>query len=100
MPRCHTGIYDIVMHTARFSMRICCYDTRPLCCCSHRYPTPFKSAGSTTPFWYSVDVGPAHIIMVRTCMQVPLVQVDRAFVCVCGRPQRCPPCSCVSMAGD
>ena len=32
---------------------------------SHRYPTPFKSAGSTTPFWYSVDAGPAHIIFVR-----------------------------------
>ncbi len=32
----------------------------------HRYPTPYVSSGSTTPFWYSVDVGPTHIIMVRT----------------------------------
>ena len=32
---------------------------------SHRYPTPFASAGSTAPFWYSVDAGPAHIIFVR-----------------------------------
>ena len=35
---------------------------------SHRYPTPFKSAGSTTPFWYSVDAGPAHIIFVRAAL--------------------------------
>ena len=32
---------------------------------SHRYPTPWQSANSTSPFWYSVDVGPTHIIVVR-----------------------------------
>ena len=37
------------------------------CClpCRYRYPTPYVSAGSDSPFWYSVNAGAAHIIMVR-----------------------------------
>ncbi|KAB1207328.1 Purple acid phosphatase 2 [Morella rubra] len=30
---------------------------------SHRYHTPYAAAGSTSPFWYSIKRGPAHVIV-------------------------------------
>ncbi|KAL6603975.1 hypothetical protein ACP70R_044336 [Stipagrostis hirtigluma subsp. patula] len=30
---------------------------------THRYPTPYQAAGSSEPFWYSVKLASAHIIV-------------------------------------
>jgi hypothetical protein len=30
---------------------------------SHRYPTPHRASGSSEPYWYSVKMGPAHVIV-------------------------------------
>jgi hypothetical protein len=38
----HNGIESVAYHT--------------------RYPTPYAAAGSASPLWWSLDVGPAHII--------------------------------------
>ena len=27
-----------------------------------RYPTPYAASGSASPLWWSMDVGPAHVI--------------------------------------
>ncbi|GJM95041.1 hypothetical protein PR202_ga11735 [Eleusine coracana subsp. coracana] len=33
---------------------------------THRYPTPYRAAGSTEPFWYSVKIGSAHIVVLAS----------------------------------
>ncbi|CAN6335265.1 unnamed protein product [Urochloa humidicola] len=33
---------------------------------SHRYRTPYLAAGSSEPYWYSVKIGPAHIIVLSS----------------------------------
>ncbi|XP_062204349.1 purple acid phosphatase 2-like [Phragmites australis] len=33
---------------------------------THRYPTPYRAAGSTEPFWYSVKLASAHVIVLSS----------------------------------
>ncbi|KAF2909021.1 hypothetical protein DAI22_12g225200 [Oryza sativa Japonica Group] len=33
---------------------------------THRYPTPYRAAGSTEPFWYSVKIASAHVIVLAS----------------------------------
>ncbi|CAD6261646.1 unnamed protein product [Miscanthus lutarioriparius] len=33
---------------------------------THRYPTPWKASESSEPYWYSVKLGPAHIIVLSS----------------------------------
>ncbi|KAG0521966.1 hypothetical protein BDA96_08G207500 [Sorghum bicolor] len=33
---------------------------------THRYPTPWKASQSSEPYWYSVKLGPAHIIVLSS----------------------------------
>ena len=33
---------------------------------AHRYPTPYRASGSSEPYWYSVKLGPAHIIVLSS----------------------------------
>ncbi|RLM99425.1 purple acid phosphatase 2-like [Panicum miliaceum] len=33
---------------------------------THRYPTPYRASGSSEPYWYSVKLGPAHIIVLSS----------------------------------
>ncbi|CAL4890661.1 unnamed protein product [Urochloa decumbens] len=64
-------------------------ETTPFKPFSHRYPTPYLAAGSTEPFWYSVKLGSAHVIVLAsysaygkytpqwTWLQEELKRVDR-----------------------
>ena len=51
-------------------------------CAGTAYPTPYLSAGSDTPFWYSVNAGGAHIIMVSTLVS-GLRGVDCSIISEC-----------------
>lgn len=33
---------------------------------THRYQTPFESSGSTEPYWYSIKMASAHIIVMAS----------------------------------
>ncbi|KAF8763072.1 hypothetical protein HU200_008923 [Digitaria exilis] len=41
-------------------------ETTPFKPFAHRYPTPYLAAGSSEPYWYSVKLGPAHIIVLSS----------------------------------
>ncbi|KAM1264467.1 hypothetical protein ACFX2J_034270 [Malus domestica] len=41
-------------------------ETKPFKPYKHRYTTPFKASGSTAPFWYSVKIASAHIIVLSS----------------------------------
>lgn len=64
-------------------------ETTPFKPFTHRYPTPHRAAGSTEPFWYSVKIASAHVIVLAsysaygkytpqwTWLQDELKKVDR-----------------------
>ncbi|EOA30512.1 hypothetical protein CARUB_v10013635mg [Capsella rubella] len=41
-------------------------ENRPFKPFTHRYRTPYRSSGSTEPFWYSIKRGPAYIIVLAS----------------------------------
>ncbi|XP_010489216.1 PREDICTED: purple acid phosphatase 10 [Camelina sativa] len=41
-------------------------ENRPFKPFKHRYRTPYRSSGSTEPFWYSIKRGPAYIIVLAS----------------------------------
>ena len=41
-------------------------ETTPFKPFAHRYPTPHRAAGSTEPFWYSVRLGSAHVVVLAS----------------------------------
>ncbi|KAG2631070.1 hypothetical protein PVAP13_3KG571100 [Panicum virgatum] len=41
-------------------------ETTPFKPFAHRYPTPHRAAGSTEPFWYSVRLASAHVIVLAS----------------------------------
>ncbi len=65
----------------------------------YRYPTPYVSAGSDSPFWYSVNAGGAHIIMVSLWCRSRRALVLSMALCLWPataqvRSGRCPNASC------
>lgn len=64
-------------------------ETTPFKPFAHRYPTPYRAAGSTEPFWYSVKVASAHVVVLASYsaygkytpqwawLQAELARVDR-----------------------
>ncbi|KQK13354.1 purple acid phosphatase 2 [Brachypodium distachyon] len=66
-------------------------ETTPFKPFRNRYPTPFRSSKSTQPFWYSVKMGPAHVIVLSSYsaygkytpqwawLQAELARVDRSI---------------------
>ncbi|XP_010530813.1 PREDICTED: purple acid phosphatase 10 [Tarenaya hassleriana] len=57
-------IWTVGNHELDFAPEI--GETRPFKPFSHRYRTPYRSSGSTEPFWYSIKRGPAHIIVLAS----------------------------------
>mmetsp|Transcript_29985 Transcript_29985/g.84598 ORF Transcript_29985/g.84598 Transcript_29985/m.84598 type:complete len:566 (+) Transcript_29985:117-1814(+) len=58
---------------------------------TERYPSPWRSSGSSSPLWYSIDIGPMHLISLagsyspigpytaqRRWLEKDLVAVDRS----------------------
>jgi len=41
-------------------------ETEPFKPFKHRYHVPYKASGSTEPFWYSVKIASAHIIVLAS----------------------------------
>ncbi|KAL6622338.1 hypothetical protein ACP70R_032217 [Stipagrostis hirtigluma subsp. patula] len=41
-------------------------ETTPFKPFAHRYPTPYRASSSSEPYWYSVKLGPAHIIVLSS----------------------------------